>query len=359
MKLAVLPGDDIGPEITDAALAVLQAADRRFGLKLDLDVHEVGMAAHRRCGTTLPDAAFQAAKQADGIVLGPGGMTLYPPAHDGGINIPGTIRKRLDLYANIRPARSRPGVPKAHPGLDCIIVRENTEGFYADRTLFHGHGEFMPTADVALSVRLITARASRRIGRMACEVARQRKRQVTMVGKRHVLQVTDGLFMAEVEKAAADYPDVAFTEIDVDAMAAEIYTRPQRFDVILTTNMFGDILSNQANALSGGLGLAAALNAGDDHAAANAGHGSAPDIAGRGIANPSGLIGSTALLLRWLGARQHNNACTVAAAAIEAGLDAALGRPEARTGDLGGSGTTRGFAAAVIDNLRDDTPGGR
>jgi 3-isopropylmalate dehydrogenase len=353
MKIAVLPGDDIGPEITDAALAVLQAADRRFGLKLEFDVHEVGMASHRRCGTTLPDQAFEAAKGADGILLGPGGMTAYPPAHEGGINIPGVIRKKLELYANIRPARSRPGVPKAIAGLDCVIVRENTEGFYADRTLFQGYGEFMPTADVAMSVRLITAKASRRIGRMACEVARQRKRQVTIVGKRHVLQVTDGLFMAEVEKAAADFPDVTFTEMDIDAMAAEIYTRPERFDVILTSNMFGDILSNEANALAGGLGLAAALNAGDRHAAANAGHGSAPDIAGRGIANPSGLIGSTALLLRWLGSRHQNNAFAAAAASIEAGLDAALGRDAARTGDLGGSGTTRSFTDAVVEGLRD------
>lgn len=356
MKLAVLPGDDIGPEITEAALAVLEGADRRFGLNLTFDVHEVGMASHRRCGTTLPEAAFAAAEGADGIILGPGGMTAYPPAQDGGINIPGTIRKKLELYANIRPARTRKGVPNGLPGLDCVVVRENTEGFYADRSLFHGYGEFMPTPDVALSVRMITAKASRRIGRMACEVARQRKRHVTMVGKRHVLQVTDGLFMREVEAVAADYADVEFREIDVDAMAAELYSRPERFDVILTTNMFGDILSNQAVALSGGLGLAGALNVGDGHAAANAGHGSAPDIAGRGIANPSGLILSTALLLRWLGVRDKNNAYAAAAGAIEGALDTVLGRRETRTQDLGGSATTASFARALTDAMRDDAP---
>ncbi|WP_420394144.1 isocitrate/isopropylmalate dehydrogenase family protein [Acuticoccus sp.] len=352
MKLAVLPGDDIGPEITDATLVVLEAADRAFGLGLDVDVHEVGMASHRKNGTTLPDGVLQAARAADGIVLGPGGMTLYPPREEGGINIPGTIRKELDLYANIRPARSRPGVPNARPGLDAVIVRENTEGFYADRSLFMGYGEFMPTEDVALSLRKITAKASRRIGRAACEVARERNGHVTMVGKRHVLQVTDGLFMREVEAAAADFPGIELNEIDVDAMAADIYLRPERFDVILTTNMFGDILSNLAAALSGGLGLAAALNVGDRHAAANAGHGSAPDIAGQGIANPSGLIMSAALLLRWLGTTHQSPAFGAAASAIEGGVDAALGVADSRTGDLGGNGSTRRFAEAVAANLQ-------
>jgi len=145
MKIAVLPGDDIGPEITEAAVAVLEAADKEFGLKLNLELHEVGMAAHRRCGTTLPDSAFNAAQAADGVLLGPAGVTNYPAVLDGGINIPATIRKRLDLFANIRPARFRTGLPKSLAGLDCLIIRENKEGFYADRNFFQGHAEFMPT----------------------------------------------------------------------------------------------------------------------------------------------------------------------------------------------------------------------
>jgi 3-isopropylmalate dehydrogenase len=158
---------DIGPEITEAALTVLDAVDRAFSLGLEYDVHEVGMKAHKRSGTTLPDAALRAVRETDGIVLGPGGMTAYPSASDGGINIPGTIRKQLDLYANIRPARARRGVPNARAGLDCLIVRENTEGFYADRNLYQGHGEFMPTPDVAMSFRLITTKSSRRIAERA------------------------------------------------------------------------------------------------------------------------------------------------------------------------------------------------
>lgn len=344
MKLAVLPGDDIGPEITAAALTVLDAVDSRFGLGLEYEQHEVGMAAHRRLGTTLPEAALAAARAADGIILGPAGMSAYPPAADGGINIPGTIRKRFDLYANMRPARSRPGIADARPGLDCLIVRENTEGFYADRSLFSGYGEFMPTEDSAMSVRLITARASRRIAQMAFESARARRRHVTMVGKRHVLQVTDGLFMREVLEVKQAFPDVELREVDIDAMAAEIYTRPGNFDVVLTTNMFGDILSNLACALSGGLGLAASLNVGTDHAAANAGHGSAPDIAGRGIANPTSLILSGALLLRWWAGRSGAANFGSAAACIEEAVDDVLSRGKVVTPDLGGTASTGDYA---------------
>src|SRR5262245_50766617 len=191
MKIAVLPGDDIGPEIVDATLSILRHADNLFGLKLDFDVLEVGMAAHRKGGSTLPDASFERAKAADGIILGPAGVTAYPPVSDGGLNVPGTIRKRLDLYANIRPARSRTFLPRAVPGLDFVIVRENTEGFYSDRNLFLGGGEFMPTPEVALSVRKISAQASRRIAKVAFEVAERRGKRITIVGKRHVLQLTD------------------------------------------------------------------------------------------------------------------------------------------------------------------------
>jgi isocitrate/isopropylmalate dehydrogenase len=354
MRLAVLPGDDIGPEITDAALKVLEAVDRRFGLKLQFDMHEVGMRAHRACGTTLPEKVLKAVREADGVVLGPGGMTEYPPLEEGGINIPGTIRKQLQLYANIRPARARAGIPSARSGLNCVIVRENTEGFYADRNMFKGDGEFMPTPDVAMSVRLITASASRRIAIRAFEVASARKGHVSVVGKRHVLKMSDGLFVSEVEAVAQQFPNVALREIDVDAMAAELYSRPEAFDVILTTNMFGDILSNLANALAGSLGLASALNVGEKHAAANAGHGSAPDIAGKGIANPAGLILSTALLLSWYGSSAHNALFTSAGAAIEAAVDDVLGKADLRTRDLGGVATTASFAASVSDAIRDD-----
>ena len=347
MNIVVLPGDDIGPEITQAALSVVDSANTVFSLGLRFETHEVGMAAHGRTGTTLPEAVIEAALAADGVIMGPAGMTEYPPREQGGINVPGTIRKRLDLYANLRPARTRAGMRDARPGLDCLIVRENTEGFYSDRNMFLGSAEFMPTEDVALSVRKITAHASRRIARVAFEYAKRRRRNLTAVGKRHVLQLSDGIFIREAEAVAAQSPEVAWREMDIDAMAADLYSRPERHDVILITNMFGDILSNAAVAMSGGLGLAAALNAGDEHAAANAGHGSAPDIAGRDIANPTGLILSCAMLLEWLGTRHQREPLLAAARAINAAVDATLAEPESRTRDLGGRGTTQSFAAAV------------
>lgn len=354
MNLVVMAGDDIGPEIIAAAMAVVKAADAEFSLGLRFTDIEVGMASHRKHGTTLTDAALQAAIDADGVIVGPCGMTDYPPLSEGGINIPGTIRKRLDLYANLRPARSRAGMHDARKGLDVLIVRENTEGFYSDRTMFMGNGEFMPTEDVALSVRKITRQGSARIAKVAFEYAARRSKRVTAVGKRHVLQMTDGLFMAPAYELAKTHKDIALREMDIDAMAADIYSRPERHDVILISNMFGDILSNLAVALSGGLGLAAAINAGDKHAIANAGHGSAPDIAGKGIANPSGMILSAAMLLEWLGLRHDKPAFQQAYRAIQAAVDAALADVNARTGDLGGKGNTKSFADAVVRHLRND-----
>lgn len=354
MKIALLPGDDIGPEISAAVRQVLEDVDRRLSLGLDIDEHTVGMAAHRQLGTTLPDSAMQACLAADGVILGPGGMTEYPPVADGGVNIPGAIRKRLDLYANIRPSKYRPGIPKAVPDLDVVIVRENTQGFYADRNLFEGYGEFRPTEDSAMSMRLITRSASERIARVAFEQAQERRGLVTVVGKRHVLQITDGLFVSAVDEVAKQYPDVTVREIDVDAMAADLYLRPERFDVILTSNMYGDILSNEASAFAGGLGLASALNVGDQFAAANAGHGSAPDIAGQGVANPTSLILSSALLLDWYGRRVHSNAFRNAAKQIQVAIDSVLAVPLLLTRDLGGTTSTSQFAEAVIAAMADD-----
>jgi 3-isopropylmalate dehydrogenase len=186
---------------------------------------------------------------------------------------------------------------------------------------------------------------------VAFEYAQRRSKRVTAVGKRHVLQLSDGIFIRETETVAAQFPDVTWREMDIDAMAADIYSRPQRHDVILITNMFGDILSNAAVAMSGSLGLAAALNAGDKHAVANAGHGSAPDIAGKDIANPCGLILSCAMLLDWLGHRHDRANFRNAAACIEAAVDAALANPATRTADLGGNTGTRAFGAAVVAHL--------
>ncbi|MGO8866949.1 MAG: isocitrate/isopropylmalate dehydrogenase family protein [Alphaproteobacteria bacterium] len=352
MNILVLPGDGIGPEITAATMKVVERANAAFGLGLAFAYAEIGLAALERTGTTLPEPVMAAARAADGIILGPVSHNDYPPRAEGGINVSGELRVKLDLFANIRPNRTRPGIASnARTPIDLVIVRENTEGFYADRNMVAGSGEFMPTEDMALAVRKVTAAASSRIARAAFELARERRRKVTAVHKANVLRLSDGLFLREVRKIADEFPDVALDEVLVDAMAALLVRDAQRFDVIVTTNMFGDILSDEAGELSGSLGLAGSLNAGDSHAFAQAQHGSAPDIAGRNIANPTSLILSAAMLLAWLGRRHQEERLSRAAAAINQAIDATLADPALRTADLGGSAGTDAFGAAVTEKL--------
>ncbi|MGE4044742.1 MAG: isocitrate/isopropylmalate dehydrogenase family protein [Acetobacteraceae bacterium] len=353
MKLLILPGDGIGPEIITATLTVLRRADARFGLGLAYETREIGLATLGTQGTTLPAPVLQAVGDADGVILGPVSHLDYPPAEQGGINPSGVLRTRFDLYANIRPAKSRAGMTILRMPMDLVIVRENTEGFYADRNMHQGIGEFMPTADMALAVRKVTAHACRRIARTAFDLARTRRRKVTAIHKQNVLRVSDALFLREVRAVAADYPDVELDDVLVDAATALLIRTPERFDVMVATNMFGDILSDEASELAGSLGLGPSLNAGDDRAVAQAQHGSAPDIAGQDKANPTALILSAAMLLRWQGGRLAEGGAPLldAATAIEHAVEACLATPAQRTADLGGSLGTQAFAAAVADHL--------
>jgi len=354
IRLVVMPGDGIGPEITAATLAVLGAADRRFGLNLEFEEIAVGLAALKARGTTLPDDAFERAKAADGVILGPVSHHDYPPPAQGGVNPSGEMRKRLDLYANIRPARSRAGFPpRCGKPLDLVIVRENTEGFYADRSMHVGIGDLMPTPDLAISIRKITREGSTRIAEQAFRLAARRPRRlVTAVHKANVLRVSDGFFLDCVRAVAARYPAVRYEERIIDAMAALLVRDASQFDVIVTTNMFGDILSDEAAEISGSLGLAASINAGAAHALAQAQHGSAPDIAGKDVANPASLIGSVGMLLGWLAERRSDARLARAADAIEAALDAVIAKPEWRTADLGGPLGTQAFGARVAAALQ-------
>ena len=354
IRLVVMPGDGIGPEITAATLAVLSAADRAFGLNLAFEEVTIGFAALKASGSTLPDDAFARAKAADGVILGPVSHHDYPPAAQGGINPSGELRKRLDLYANIRPAKSRAGFPpRCGKPLDLVIVRENTEGFYADRSMHVGIADLMPTPDLAISIRKITREGSTRIAEQAFRMAARRPRQfVTAVHKANVLRVSDGFFLDCVRAVAARYPQVKYEERIIDAMAALLVRDAGMFDVIVTTNMFGDILSDEAAEISGSLGLAASINAGTEHALAQAQHGSAPDIAGKGIANPSSLIGSAAMLLSWLSERRGDARLAKAADAIEAALDTVIAKPEWRTAGLGGPLGTAAFGERVAAALK-------
>lgn len=352
MKILVLPGDGIGPEITAPTLDLLRAADEAHGLGLEFETADIGFASLETQGTTLPEAVMERIPQVDGVILGPVSHYDYPAKHNGGFNPSAELRIQFELFANVRPCRSRAGLSVLRNPMDLIIVRENTEGFYSDRNMYAGTGEFMPDADTAISMRKITAKASERVARAAFELAQGRRKKVTAVHKANVVKLSDGLFLREVRKVAAEFPDVELEELIVDAAAALLIRRPQAFDVIVTTNMFGDILSDEASELCGSLGLGGSLNAGHDIGVAQAQHGSAPDIANQGIANPTSLFLSAAMLLDWRGRRDNNQALILAAAGIEAAVEKVLDNPETRTGDLGGSLGTADFAQNVLNEFR-------
>ncbi len=351
MRIAVLPGDGIGPEITAAALCVLQAASEHFGLNIEAEQHAVGHESLRQSGTTVRPELLDIARAADGLILGPTATFDFKDPAKGEINPSMFFRKNLDLFANIRPARTYPGIPKRTDDFDLVVVRENTEGFYADRNMAQGSGEILVTADVAISLRRITRGCCERIAQTACRLAAGRRKHLTVVHKANVLKIGDGMFLDICRETARAYPGLSVDDVIVDAMMAHAVRNPARFDVIVTTNMFGDILSDLTAELSGSIGLGGALNAGAQHAMAQAAHGSAPDIAGLNIANPFSLILSAALLLAWHGQRLGAAKYKEAARAIENAVAQAI-RDGRVTKDLGGNLGTAEAGQAVAELLR-------
>ena len=352
MKILVLPGDGIGPEIVAAGMHVLDTINETHGLGLEFAYDDVGLASLEKHGTTLRPELFDRISGFHGVILGPQDNLAYPPPEEGGVNISARFRIGLDLFANARPARTRAGVAQGKEGLDLVIMRELTEGFYADRSMFMGPGELMPTPDLAISIRKITAKGCERIARAAFELAMKRRKKVTAVHKANVLKVTDGLYLDQVRKVAKEFPEVELDDVLIDAMTAYLVRDPSRFDVVLATNMYGDILSDLASELSGSLGLAGSTMASDSQCFAQAQHGSAPDIAGQDKANPTSLILSIAMLLDWLSEKHGRDDLHEAANAINAAIDQALAVPETRTVDLGGAMGTRAFAEHVAGIVR-------
>jgi 3-isopropylmalate dehydrogenase len=347
MRLIVLPGDGIGPEITEATLAVLTAAAQSFQLGLELERDVVGLESYRRHGTTVKPELLERVRQADGLILGPTSTLDYKEGDPAQVGPSAFFRKGLDLFANIRPARTYPGMSAKLGAFDLVVVRENTEGFYADRNMEQGNAEILVTPDVVVSMRRITRLCCLRIARSAFELAQRRRKKVTAVHKANVLRIGDGMFLQCCREVGKEFPDVQLEEIIVDAMMAHVVRDPARFDVIVTTNMFGDIISDLTAEMSGSLGLGGSLNAGAETAMAQAAHGSAPDIAGQGVANPLSLVLSSALLLGWHGRRQGEPRFVEAAAAIEQAVAEAIGAGEA-TRDLGGRLGTEAAGAAVV-----------
>ena len=327
-RICLIEGDGIGHEVIPEGRRLLEATS----LTCEFIAAEAGWDTFMRSGIALPEETIRAVRLADATLFGAVSSPLQPVA---GYHSPiVALRRRLDLYANLRPVLSQP-VSSSRLGIDLLIVRENSEGLYSGRERLEG--------DQAITERVITREASERIVRVACKLAQARRRHVTVVHKANVLKATCGLFREAAFHVARDYPSVQVDEMLVDAMAMRLITHPERFDVIVTTNLFGDILSDEAAALVGGLGLAPAGNIGDKGAIFEPVHGSAPDIAGKGIANPIATFLAIAMLLDHL--KERPMAATIRNA-VAATLQGGVCTP-----DLGGSATTREVTDTVIAHL--------
>lgn len=354
MKFIVLPCDGIGPEIVAASVEVLQSADERFKLGLSYDYETVGFESLKAHGTTLRQSVLDQARSYDGIILGTQSHADYPAPEQGGRNVSAGFRVGLDLYANVRPARTRPYLPsnlRDGKTMDLVIMREATEGFYPDRNMSRGWGEVMPSPDMALSTRKITRHCSERIARRAFELAMTRRKKVTAIHKANSFHMTDGLFLEAVRHVARDFPEVQLDDLLVDASTAHLVREPERFDVLVATNFYGDILSDLASELSGSLGLAGSVMASDELCCAQAQHGSAPTLAGQDIANPTSMILSVAMMVRWVGDQRRHHGMQQAGDAISAAVDRVLANPATRTRDIGGSMGCKAFGQAVAQAI--------
>ena len=331
----LIPGDGIGPDITDATVSILEAA----GASFDWDRQVAGAAGVRDKGTPMPDETLDSIKRTRLALKGP----LETPVGEGYRSVNVALRQTFDLYANVRPARDI--VPGGrYEGVDIVLIRENTEGLYAGLEHYIKIGDDAQAA--AESIALITRVGSERVIRYAFEYAlRHNRKKVTLVHKANILKFSQGLFRSVGQKVAAEYESkLAYDERIIDAAAMHLVMKPEQFDVIVTTNLFGDILSDLVSGLVGGLGLAPGANIGRDAAIFEAVHGTAPDIAGQGIANPGALILAACLMLDHVGDRFR-------ADRIRRSLEATIRAGKVLTRDLGGSATTKEFADAVIAHL--------
>ena len=326
-RIVLIPGDGIGPEVTAAARRVVDS----LGLDIQWEEQLAGQAALDQLGTPLPAQTLAAVRSADATLKGP----TATPSGTGFRSVNVELRQKLQLYANYRPARSMPGVPSRYTDVDLIVVRENTEGLYSG--LEH---EVVP--GVVESLRVVTEKASERIARFAFETARRQGRQrVTCVHKANILKLSDGLFLRTCRRVAEEFVDIQFDDSIIDAAAMKLVINPHAFDVMVMENLFGDIVSDLTAGLVGGLGLTPSANIGDGVAVFEAVHGTAPDIAGKGIANPTALVLSAVLMLRYLGEK-------AAADRIDTAVRTVFASGQVRTGDLGGKATTGQFVDAVL-----------
>ena len=346
LKIGILLGDDIGLEVVPECVKIIKAAAARTGLAIDWRALPIGRRGHEEHGDTLPSITEAALHELDGWIMGPIGHAAYPRNDRTWVMPP--VRKKFELFAAVRPARSYPNVKSPHKDVDIVFVRELTEGLLYSETVIAGLPEFRPNDDITVALRVITRKGSNRVAREAFEIARTRPRKkVTAAHKEPVYRLACGMFAEECRKVAREYPDVQFEEAMIDTIAMKLVMAPQQYDVVVTTNQFGDILSDIGAGLVGGLGLAPGLCVGERQAMAQATHGSAPDIAGRNIANPYAMIMSGQMLMGWLG-RKHANAPAIAAAEkMLAAVDQVVTQGKTVTRDLGGTASTQQMGDAI------------
>jgi 3-isopropylmalate dehydrogenase len=340
-KISVIPGDGIGPELTDATLKILEATKQKFGLNLNIIYADAGDTCMKNRGIPLPEDSVQKIKESHVCLKGPVGETAA--------DVIVKLRLMFDLYANLRPIKTYPAAAAARPDIDMYFVRENTEDVYKGL-------EHYIDSNTTICLRIITRKACERIAKKAFEIARLRngKKKVTAIHKANVMRVTDGLFASVCREVSKQYPDIAFNELYVDAASMRLIKEPQDFDVLCTCNMFGDILSDEAAQLVGGLGMAPGANIGDTFALFEPIHGSAPNRAGKHTANPLSMILAAKMMLDWLGERYNDNKCIKAAAAIEKAVVDTL-KAKNTVPDLGGNETTLGMAEAIATTIVQDT----
>jgi 3-isopropylmalate dehydrogenase len=351
-KIGVLYGDGIGPEITKATVEVLTAATNLMdGTEFEFMELPMGWEGIEKHNDPIPPFTKDALKETHGWIMGPHDSAAYPKEHKENRNPSGELRVYFDLYANVRPAKTMEGIRSVVGEADLVIYRENTEGYYCDRNMYVGVGEWKITPDIVISSGVFTRKAIERIAHAAFKMAQQRRNKVTIVHKANVIKLGSGLFLDVCREVGQQYPNVDIDDYHIDAMAAHLVRRAKDFDVIVTENMFGDILSDLAGELVGSLGLAPSINSNEHQAMAQAAHGSAPDIAGKNIANPTGIMLSTVMFLDWLAVQHNDSEVSDIARIMENGLYSAVS-DGVKTKDLGGSASTTEFTQAIIERLQ-------
>ncbi len=335
-KISLITGDGIGPELSESAISVLNTINDKTDVKFEITKLLAGDIALKEKGKALPDETLEAIKNSD--------VCLKAPVGESAADVIVVLRRMLDLYANIRPAKSYPHMPALRDDIDMVIVRENTEDLYTGKEFSLGN------ASVAL--RIISENASKRIAKYAFEIAKQRDgmRKVTCVHKSNVMRITDGMFAKACADVAKDYPDITFEQMYVDACAMNLIRQPHQFDVVVTTNLFGDILSDESSQVVGGLGMAPAANIGDKFALFEPVHGAAFDIAGQNIANPSSFLLSIKMMFDWLAAKHNDSKCTEIGQKLES-IIFGLVKDGIKTKDIGGDKTTAEFTAEITNRF--------